>query len=370
MSIEQITVVADGVEYREWEDVVVTAAFNQATRDFHLSTIEIEAEPFSVESPFSIWNFPPGTQVEVYAGTDLLVRGYVEDYLPDGGPTSHKVQVVGRGTSSGFVDASAIYDEGGGHFENMTVLQIVQKLAEKACAVVYGEPGHVVPSFDINPGSSAFIEALRLTQQEGMHLMGMPDGSILLFNGPQGVHHGELRQGDGGIPIKRMRAKISWANLFERFQVIGQNVSGVRPEDLQVLGEAHIPIGKCGIKRIIDNADTDQARAQRRADWEARQAVGWSVQVNLTVPGFRDAAGLLWEPGFLAIVTAPWLKLIGVPLAIQRVDFSQSPSETVSNLTLVNPAALGGTDTFQIPAGTFDPIWGLGWLGWFEQPGP
>lgn len=367
MSFEQITVVANGVEYREWEEAVVTAAYNHSARDFQLSTVEIEAEPFSVDSPFSIWNFPPGTEVEIYAGADLLLRGLVDKYMPEGWPVSHKVKAAGRGTSSGFVDASAIYDEGGGRFENMTVLQIVQKLAEKACAVVHGQSGPVIPFFQIQQGSTAFLEALRLTQQAGMLMKGMNDGTILLFNGPQGVHSGELRQGDGGIPIERMGALISWEDIFQRYQAIGQNILGVREEDLRVLGEAHIPIGRCGIKRIVDNADTDQKRAQDRANWEARQAIGWSIQAHITVPGFRDAAGVPWEPGFLVIVTAPWLKLIGVPMAVQQVEFVQSRAGTVSNLTLVNPVALGGINNFEIPAGTFNPMWGFGWL---EQPGP
>ena len=61
--------------------------------------------------------------------------------------------------------------------------------------------------------------------------------------------------------------------------------------------------------------------AQQRADWEVARRYGRSREVQITVTGFRESAGVLWEVNTVVNIRVPSLKISGEDMVIARVEF-------------------------------------------------
>jgi prophage tail gpP-like protein len=333
MSFELIEIVAEGMRYAGWKSVSVRAALNEAARSFDVEVSEV-GEDWGT-SPFATWRFPPNTPVEVLASGNLLVSGYVDDYSPSGDAMSHDIRIAGRGRGADFVDCSCVHPTG--RFEEATVEEIAQGLDAFGVGIrMEVEPGPPVPWFQVRQGSSPHSEMMRLLAQRQLTMKGAADGSIVITRAGEKRHGGGLIQGEN---ILSMSATLSARDRFSEYIVKGQSAVGTSAKrDLQVEARAIDPtVPRYRPKVLVDQADTDRTRAETRANWERKRASGHSAKADITVPGFRDRDGTLWEPGQLVFVLAGWLK-IHAEMLIEAVEFSQDDrGGTTSRLTLIDP---------------------------------
>jgi len=338
VSFESVQLIANGMLFEGWTAVSVTAAMPQGTRAFDVAVTEIG--PF----PATPWNFPPGTSVVVAATGTTMVTGYVDDYMPSGDASSHSVRITGRGRSCDLIDCSAVHETG--RFENQSVLQIAQALDRfgvgiQAAGSALAQASQVVPWFQLRVGATAWEEIIRLVQSRGLTLKGEADGSASLFRAGTERHAGGLMQGEN---IIAMSGRISGRDTFSHTSTIGQSSVGVEDEDFEVeevvVDES---ISRYRPRVVVAQGEITPQLAQSRSSWERARAHSWSKTAEIIVPGFRDKAGQLWEPGHLVFVYSPWLK-VEQDMLIQRVTFRQNDGEgTVSSLELIEPEAGGGS---------------------------
>lgn len=343
MSKERVIVVADGNAFEGWEVVTVQAAMNEVSRIFQVQVSEVpNSDTFPPSSFFQKWHFPPFTTVQVFAGSDMLLTGFVDEYRPLIAPEAHKVVIVGRGRSSLIADSSATGEPG--FWEDRQADQIAKELVAPTgvpLKVEGGGKGLGAPLnyFAIRRGSTIYAEIMRILQTRMATLKGNADGSASIVTGCLGQHPGEIAQGKN---IKQAEGKITGYSRFSDYSVLGQNDGTNLDSDIQPEGKASdggVPMKKP--KVIVNAIAGDKQNLQQRATWEAQRAFGFSTQADIAVYGWRDEAGKLWEPGHQVFVYCPALK-IDQSMLIEAVQFQQDDNTgTIATLTVVNPEAYG-----------------------------
>ena len=341
---ETVTVTAGGRRYSRWESVTVTAGAEQAARAFAIVTAEPD-QAFGDD-----WVFKPGTAVEIYAGSDLLLKGYVDEYDPQFSDTQHTATITGRSKSKDAIDSSAVHPTG--ELRDKTLKDIAADLDKFGIGFAANVDLKSIPVHRIVPGATMFEELEVLARAQGLLLVGEADGSVMITRaGESGRHAGGLIE---GVNIKEASASLSERNKHSKVTARGQKSSGTGKGALRLEHEAEDGSVERYRPLIVPvEGDTDQGRVQQRADWHVARSAGLSTRASILTSGWRDRDGALWDPKKLVYVESRKLK-IAQDMAISSVTFEQqNQMGTTSRLQLVDPRALGGKN----PKGKSNGAW-------------
>jgi prophage tail gpP-like protein len=107
----------------------------------------------------------------------------------------------------------------------------------------------------------------------------------------------------------------------------------------QIVGTARDP----GITRyrphlIVAEAQSDDAVAEKRADWEMRRRLAQAVRATITVHGWHQEDRRLWAANDMVWVEAPWLALER-ELIIAEVSFHYGDGGEITEFNLTLPDA-------------------------------
>jgi prophage tail gpP-like protein len=328
-----VTVKANGRLWTAWRRVMVRAGMQHAAREFQ---IVAAAESGAAATA---WAFKAGTSIDILFDGKLACRGYVDRYQPRLG--EHKraeITISGRSTSQDFIDSSAVHDTG--QFKNMTPQEIGAALDHFGVGVSSDEQLDKVPVYRITPGETAFRCVEKLCREQGVFVVGQADGSIKLTKGGKLRHAGGLVE---GINIKEIEADHNWSGRHSDVIVRGQRPYGHGEDALQVEGIARdAELGRYRPVIVIHDGDTDTKRAKKRAGTRRDREAANALKAEVTVQGFFDPAGTLWEPGALVFTDSDFAD-IHQDMGIEQVEFSQDRDDgSLSVLSLVDPKALGG----------------------------
>lgn len=355
MAFEIVQVVADGVLYEGWESCEITVAMDLAYAFAQIATTEVGGIKDLFNSAFDKWNFPPGTPIKILATGTPMYAGVVSLYAPTVDATQHAISVLARTFGVEMVYSSVKHPTG--NFENMTDIDVVQKLAEGTRATIsnYTKPD-LIPYWQIQQGAPIYQEQMRILQPRAKMLWADLSGANNITAGSSfGFIQGSaLIQ---GVNIEKMSGRME-ADGWELLHVVGQFPRGTDEHiAYEPFGVAHAPIpavspggglSSPGIfqfpyKRIIDQQATTQELAQRRADIEMNRSACENLQVQVTVPGWRDGgtSGDFWKVNTDVYIYAPWLKVDCV-LRIYKTVFKQNAVDgTVTDLLLVDGRCVG-----------------------------
>jgi prophage tail gpP-like protein len=332
---ENVRLIVGGKTFRDWKSVEVTASSTESARSFTLDVAEGAIGLMNAE-----WVCKPGTECEIYAGSDLLLKGVIDDYEPSFSGTTHKIKVAGRSKSAHTVDSSANHRTG--RFENKTIDQIANELGQQV-GVRYRltEQAGRISHFQLRPGETIHNAVERLTRDNQLMLTGMPDGSVEIGRARDDVM-GQLVQ---GVNILEGKSKLSAKKRARTTTVRGQNANSTTGRQQRQEATVTDPTftGNAGRTIIIVNErDATDEQLRRRARWDASRRAGEGTTSQITVVGWRNDKGQLWEPKKQVYVKSSFLK-IDQNMAIKSVTYTQSADGgTTCALELVDPAALGG----------------------------
>jgi prophage tail gpP-like protein len=346
MAYEQIKVSADGYQYEGWESVQIISELEMPWIDFTLSTTEI-AEPGDWGKPghsiFRKWNFPPGTNIEIFATGDFVIAGIVYAYMPSADPDRHMVTVNGSTKGRNWAESSV--DHKTGNWENTTDAQIIQDLAKPYNARILDETKpEKVPYWQVRQGATNYAETVRLLSDFQKMLSHDKDGMVVTDGSaiPYSTVQAGIIQGEN---VLRMSAVLQTLGFY-RTDVVGQKVVGIGEQEFNIKGTAIDPSKMADRrKRLIAQRDLTPSLAARRAEWEMMRQSGHELEATFLVPGWRDQHGQFWRPNSDVYVWAPMMQIDCV-LRVKRVILSQTIAQgTVAEITLVDPRAYGGPQT-------------------------
>lgn len=335
LNVEVVTIIAGGAPYGEWEKMTVTAAIDEAVRQFAIETTERQG---------SI-RFPPGTPIQILANGDLLVDGYVNAYEGQGDAKSHRISIRGRGKGQDFVDSSAEHKTG--YFEDKDPHEIATELNKWGIGIKREVPLDKIPYAQLKPGESPFAMAERYLRPEGVTMMGEPNGDIVMTNASVAKSHfGILMEGHN---ILRWQVSLTDGSRHSKYIAKGQGRIGTGKKALRVRKEAK----DGGVRRhrpkiLANETDTDDKRAQKRAEHEKERGAGKSVQASVETQGFRDFGGQVFSPNRLIYVHSPILMHLVQTMLIERIELSQDNGKgqggggSIARLGLIDPRAYKG----------------------------
>ncbi|WP_439406401.1 phage baseplate assembly protein [Bradyrhizobium sp. DASA03076] len=242
-----------------------------------------------------------------------------------------------RGKSADLIDGSGEHETG--QFENKDPLEIGQEISSNfAPKFETDQQLEKVEQYQLTPGETCFRCVEKLTRQQGMTIMGTPEGNAKITKGAQG-RNGPLIEGQN---ILSGTAHHNGSNRHSKIVVRGQRPFGHGDDNLEI--EAEEQDG--AVKRhrpiiIIQDEDTTKDRAKKRAKNRKDRAAGNALKATIVVQGFHDDGGQLWAPGNLTWTESPFLD-IAQDMLIESVDYSQNDGGSIATLNLVDPRAYDG----------------------------
>lgn len=314
------------------EETSVHVGFNEGTRSFR---IRLAAE-LGASATNAI--FAAGTPVMITTNGELLLTGYIDDKEPVLGPREAFIMISGRSKSADLIDGSAEHQTG--YFENKTPLEIAQEISsEYEPQWLTDQQLDKMEQYKLQQGETCYRCVEKLVRQQGMTIFGTADGNALITKAGTKRQAGSLIE---GVNIKRIRGHHNVANRHSKIMVRGQRPFGHGDANLQIEAQEQ----DSAVKRhraliIIQDEDTDQQRAQKRAKNRKDRAAGNSLKATVVVQGFHDDEGQLWEAGNLVWTESPFAD-IAQDMLIECVDYDQSEDGSLTTLSLVDPRAYGG----------------------------
>lgn len=330
---EDVTLEVDGLRLRGFQEVNVTRSMNDATIAYGLRV----TNPGWSKEAFAV-RF--AREVTLRAGTDLLCRGLVDDYESETEEDKREVRISGKSKGALAARHPPVKHKTG-RVENKDLIGVAKEFTETGVEWRSDVALPPLPMVQRHPADTVFDTIERYARPLGVMLMGQPDGSILLTRGSDKRHAGELAEGTR--PVTRVRIKLSQKNKASPSVVRNQRRMGVSPKELRDEQTVFDPsVGEFRPAIIFGETDQDQRAAKNRGEWQRlRQGASGGLSATISVAGWRDEAGVLWEPGRLVFLRLP-SERIEQDMRVESVTFTQSLQDgTTAELVLVDPNTTG-----------------------------
>jgi prophage tail gpP-like protein len=344
---EIVTLVVGGKQLMGFQEVNVTRSMEAAAITFGLKA----TNPAWHEDA---WALRLGAEVELYSNGTLLCRGYIDNYEADHGEgASHDVRVSGRSKAADAIDCPPAKHKTG-RVEGKTLEEVAKEFDEFGIGYKADVPLKAIPKVQRYPTDSVHDTLEREAREQGLMLMGQPDGSVLITRAGSKRHAGALVE--GRPPIKKFGVKFSAEGKFSEVTAKAQRALGTKSKDLREEVKEYDPeVGRYRPLIVFLEGDGTEEDLKTRAQWERLRRQGSGTSVPITTSTWRDEAGEIWEPGRLMAIVLP-SERVDQDMTLSSVTFTQNHQGTTASLTFVDPRSHGGKD----PKGKSDKAYGAG----------
>ena len=368
-----MTLTVNGQRFERWEEIRVTREIDRMCTDFNIAV----SERFMASA--SDFPLAPLQECTVAIGSDPVLTGYVDNYLPEVEADRHTVRITGRSKTEDIVDCTP--DIAGGQFAGYKFDAIARAIASlfKIDVVVQTDVGEPFPDATIERHETGFAFLERLARLRSVLMTDDEQGRLVLTKAGNDSAHDALVQGQGGN-VQYASAVISGARRFSHYKVKAQQTvhgttsptsswQGVAPagsagaasadegeeddfaeEGDAVAGDAQIPVqtdveGEArdpGVPRyrphvVMAESTADGPTAMQRAVWQAKYNAARGTLARVIVPGWRQSDGSLWRLNQLVAVRIPFLSL-DMELLIAGVSYQLTAQRGRHTELTVGPA--------------------------------
>jgi prophage tail gpP-like protein len=350
---DQIELMVGNAVYGGWESVEVSRSIESISGAFSMGVSERWPGQQVVAA------VRPDAACKVILDGEIVVTGYVDETSPSYDEKSHSVKVDGRDATGDLVDCSADWTptSGGGQRFNIDIVAMIQAICKPfGISVISQITGlNPIPEFVIHPGQTAFQTIQQLCSFAAVLPISDGNGNLILTRGGIAGTQAPLTLGGN---ILKASGKYSSKDRHSRYQVLGQSNGGGDVSPAMAIGGNGIATDPSVTRYrplaiIADFMAVGDAAYTQRAQWEATVRAGRGFTASITVPGWRDANGELWQPNRLVNVDDDFLGLHDMML-ISGVHQSKSASGTTTELSLSRRQAF---ELISMPSGSgiYDP---------------
>lgn len=333
MAIDDLTIIVGGQQISGWTRVRVTRGIERVPSDFQIELTEYYPGDDTTITVL------PGSACQVFLGTDLVLTGYVDDYIPKIDAGSHSIEITGRSKCEDLVDCSAEYPSS--QIGGTSALDIITKLSAPYGIKVsqINGPTDSLPQFNLLFGETAVEVIERICRNKGLLFYDGTDGNLILSQVGSATSASGFVQ---GINIKSAQARFSMGQRFSDYQVVMQSLFtlGYLGENGNLLFDSTDQfVGRNRKKIIVAEAnDPGFQNIEKRAVWEAKRRFGKSYQVQLVTDNWRDSGGKLWTPNTLASISIPAIKMPNNQFVISEVTYSRDDKNGTEASLILYPA--------------------------------
>lgn len=318
-----------------WTDVRVTRGIERCPSDFSLGM----TEDFPGQTDEVV--VQEGDSFQLMIGKDLVVTGYIDEYVPEYSPDSHLIAAAGRGKCQDLVDCAAVWPSG--QISGTSALDVAQKLGAHYGVTVVCDVADLpsIPQFNLFIGESAYEIIERISRYSQLLVFDTPDGNLLLTQAGTKKHVGGVAE---GVNVGLARVRHSASERFSRYTVFTQSVETFN--DAGIGANVIATVDDVGVRRTRERYIVAEAvqgyadLAKRRAVWEMNRRAARGAAITVETDSWRDAAGTLWTPNMLIPVSLPKLKIVNQEWLIGEVTYIRNEEEgTIAELTIMRPEA-------------------------------
>ena len=298
----------------------------------------------------------PGQSCLIYIGSDLVITGWIDRRSIPIDARSRQVTLSGRGITRNLVDCAAdlMNDPGirGGQINGANTLDVATKLCKAygiTCRSAVSDLGVAIPSFQVPLGETPYQIIESVARYAGYLVYEDQNGALVLDRVGTTTHASGF-----AIPgnVEAISAEQSVDQRFSQYVVVYSGVD--QTADLGGLANRRASVldptlGEYRLRIIVSEQiapspagqqtiDND-AIATQRANWEKARRIGRSQGASITCDSWRDSAGTLWTPNWLATLDAPTADISGATWIIGTVTLRKDMSGTHADLILMPPDA-------------------------------
>lgn len=327
-----VTLSVNGLDYRGWKKVSISAGIERQARDFRLGV--------TWSWPGQVQEIPvrQGDRCEVRIGADLVLTGWVFGTPISYDARSVERSVAGRSLTADLVDCSAVNKPG--QWRGQSVQKIVQALAEPYGVRVLSEVAETIKLADhqIEPGETAFESIDRLLTLSRLLSTDDARGRVVI-----------IKPGSAGRAVDRLElgqnlltgsAELDFSGVFSEYRVTGQR-SGTDTDYGEAASEvkAGVTDPRATRRRVLlihESGQMTPELAQARANWERGSRMGKALTLRYKIQGWRQSTGALWVPNMIVRVVDP---LIGIDrdMLISEIEYVLDDAGTVANIVVGPP---------------------------------
>ncbi len=340
-----VSVVVNGSPLFGWKDPKISRTMEAISATFSMRYID--AWDFKQKNTsYSKWYVKPGDACKVYIDSDLVVTGFVDEVQASISSEDRNFSISGRDKTCDLVDCAAALEETKG-FQNIDLAQVARTVLKpygislivntsvgKKFPQVTTEHGQTV--FDLLDGLAKQRAVLLTTDINGNLVITKPGAKQALASLEEGFN---IEAGEFSLDYKKRFSKyVTYGQNFGDSRFFGTGATQTKPKDFAT----DPTITRYRPRVIIAERDATGEEVKKLAHWEASHAAAKSVNLRLTVPGWRQGANKkdpLWEINMLTHVTSASLGISGEML-IESVSFSLSETGgEMTELVLTKPDA-------------------------------
>ena len=335
--MDKVSLKINGRVYSGWTKVQITRALDAMSGDFELSlTWDLEN---AIDKPIN-----EGDSCVVELGTDRVITGFIDDWIPSYDESEVTIAVSGRDKTGDLVDCSVV---GHSQFLNLDLAQIAKEICKpfNITVIVNSPVGELFSRVAIEQGETCHELLTRLAKQRGIMLTSDVYGNLVLTKASTEVLPTALVLGEN---IKAARGRFSRRDRFSKFIVKATGYGGGSEWDntaVTAIGGQKAEITDKDITRyrpkIIVNDEISTAEgASKRGQWERQRSIGESNTSEITVTGWRmSQGGKLWETNKLVTVKDS-IQGINGNLLIKTIMFSEDDSGRLTVIGVIPREAM------------------------------
>lgn len=343
---DDLTLIVGGRLLSGWTSIRVTRGIERCPSDFDVVMTELYPEEVGA------FVIQPGDACQVLLGSDLVMTGYVDRFVPSIDSGAHAIRVVGRGKCADLVDCDAEWP--GGQISGSSVLEIARKLAAPYGVSLTGDASYPISvstdvtdagpplhQFNLMLGEKAFEIIERLCRYAGLLAYDDPAGNLFL------TQTGKVSAASGfkqGVNVQSASLEYAMDQRFSEVLAFIQNLdtfsdAGDNGNLVATVTDPNVPRHRRKVL-IAESGDSGFDVLKRRANWEVARRSGRSRRLQVRTDGWRDSAGKLYAPNSLVPVDFPALKLAPTTWLISEVTYKRDgQSGTTCELVIMPPDA-------------------------------
>jgi len=317
--------------YSGWTSVEINRRLNSIATSFSVSLTDRWTEN---SRPIGIGR---GQSFCLQVGGRQVVNGFIDSVDSQISATQRTLTVSGRSLAGDLVDCSYV---GLSQFRDSPTMQdIVDQMLEPfGITAIFKSDGGSFDKIDIRQGEKVAEVIDRMAREKNLIVYSDFDGNLVFDVNSSARAESEIIQG-----VNMLSASVQRNNM-DRFSeyIIKTQTSGIIGEPQNATQNTGT-VSDQGITRyrpllLVGENSANSQNAQQRASYESNIRAAKSETFNVTVQGWFQRNGDLWDINNLVGLRSSYLDHDG-DLLIDGVTFSKSNAGTTTALTLVRPDA-------------------------------
>jgi len=362
-----------GKVYDGWKSVSIRRSMDSIAATFSIETADKWRQS---KEAFPIM---PGKDVKISIGIKPVLTGYIEQMNASVSNDDRSISIAGRDRTADVIDSAAIFTSS--TFTNKTLAQLAQIYVDNFDISVVDKtplPALPIKKIVVEQGEAIAELLLRYARPHGVLLSSDNDGNLVLTTNGAGTTAANALTAPMGQDIRKAIGKpvglfqgqnvLSASSTYDdtvRFQayLVKSQIQGndfVNAKDASTINGVAFDsdVLRPRFKYIIADKSMTNSEAKSRAIWESSISAQKAARASVTVQGWYDQNGELWDINRLVDTDLRFIGFGKQKYLITAIDFTQTKDG--GTLTTLE---LSRTDAFLLkePDKKKDPKKDAGW---------